>query len=45
VVAEATSALRRVTSIYINEFQTTVENDRLKNFCVDAKVFFVMERQ
>ena len=45
MVAEATSALRRVTSIYINEFQTTVENDRLKNFRVDAKVFFVMERQ
>jgi dodecin len=44
-VAEATSTLRRVTSIYINEFQTTVENNRPKNFCVDAKVFFVMERQ
>jgi flavin-binding protein dodecin len=44
-VAEATSTLRRVTSIYINEFQATVENDRLKKFRVDAKVFFVMERQ
>ena len=44
-VAEATSTLRRVTSIYINEFQATVKNDRLKSFRVDAKVFFVMERQ
>ena len=45
VVAEATRTLRGVTSIYINEFQTTVESDRLKNLRVDAKVFFVMERQ
>ena len=45
MVAEATSALRRVTSIYIKEFQATVENDRVKNFRVDAKVSFVMERQ
>ncbi len=44
-VAEATSTLRRVTSIYINEFQATVENDRVKTFRVDAKVSFVMERQ
>jgi len=45
VVAEATRTLRRVTSIYIKEFQATVENDRVKNFRVDAKVSFVMERQ
>ena len=45
VVAEATRTLRGVTSIYIKEFQATVENDRVKNFRVDAKVSFVMERQ
>ena len=45
VVAEATRTLRGVTSIYIKEFQTTVENDQVKNFRVDAKVSFVMERQ
>ena len=44
VVAEATRTLRGVTSIYIKEFQATVENDRVKNFRVDAKVSFVMER-
>jgi flavin-binding protein dodecin len=45
VVADATRTLRGVTSIYIKEFQATVENDRVKNFRVDAKVSFVMERQ
>jgi dodecin len=45
VVAEATRTLRGVTSIYIKEFQATVENDQVKNFRVDAKVSFVMERQ
>jgi dodecin len=45
VVAEATRTLRGVTSIYIKEFQATVENDRVKNFRVNAKVSFVMERQ
>ena len=45
VVAEATRTLRGITSIYIKEFQATVENDRVRNFRVDAKVSFVMERQ
>ena len=44
VVAEATKTLRGVTSVYIKEFQATVENDRVKNFRVTAKVSFVMER-
>jgi flavin-binding protein dodecin len=45
VVAEATRTLRGVTSVYVKEFQATVENDRVKNFRVDAKVSFVMERK
>ena len=44
VVAEATKTLRGVTSVWIKEFQATVENDRVKNFRVTAKVSFVMER-
>jgi dodecin len=44
VVAEATRTLRGVTSVYIKEFQATVENDRVKNYRVNAKVSFVMER-
>ncbi len=43
VVAEATRTLHGVTSVYIKEFQATVENDRVKNFRVDAKVSFVIE--
>jgi len=34
-----------VTSVYIEEFQATVENDKMKNFRVDAKVSFVVERK
>ena len=45
VVEEATRTLRGVTSVYIKEFQATVENDRVKNFRVDAKVSFKLERK
>jgi flavin-binding protein dodecin len=44
VVAEATRTLRGVTSVWIKEFQATVENDQVKNYRVTAKVSFVMER-
>jgi flavin-binding protein dodecin len=44
VVAEATRTLRGVTSVWIKEFQATVENDQVKNYRVTAKVSFIMER-
>ena len=44
VVAEATKTLRGVTSVWVKEFQATVENDQVKNFRVTAKVSFLMER-
>ena len=44
VVADATKTLRGVTSVWVKEFQTTVENDQVKNYRVTAKVSFVMER-
>jgi dodecin len=44
VIAEATKTLRGVTSVYVKEFQATVENDKVKNFRVNAKVSFLMER-
>jgi flavin-binding protein dodecin len=44
VVAEATRTLRGVTSVWVKEFQATVENDQVKNYRVTAKVSFVMER-
>ena len=45
VVEEATRTLHGVTSVYIKEFQATVENDKVKNFRVTAKVSFKLERK
>jgi flavin-binding protein dodecin len=45
VVEEATRTLHGVTSVYIKEFQATVENEKVKNFRVNAKVSFVLERK
>jgi dodecin len=45
VVAEATRTLHGVTSVYVKEFQATVENDKVKNFRVNAKVSFILERK
>ena len=45
VVAEATKTLHGVTSVYVKEFQATVENDKVKNFRVTAKVSFMLERK
>ena len=42
-VAEATKTLRGITSVYVQECQATVENDRVKNFRVNVKVSFVLE--
>ena len=44
VVTEATKTLRGVTSVWVKEFQAIVENDKVKNYRVTAKVSFVMER-
>jgi len=43
-VQEATSTIRGVQSVYISEFQATVENDQVRTFRVNAKVSFVLER-
>ena len=45
VVEEATRTLHGVTAVYVKEFQATVENDRVKNFRVNAKVSFKLERK
>ena len=44
-VQEATQSIKGVTSVYIKEFQATVENDKVKNFRVNAKVSFKLERK
>jgi dodecin len=43
-VEEATKTIRGVSSVYIKEFQATVENNKVKTFRVNAKVSFVLER-
>ena len=44
-VQEATQSIKGVTSVYISEFQATVENDKVKNLRVNAKVSFKVERK
>ncbi len=44
-VAEATKTLRGIRSVYVSEFQATVENDRIRAFRVNVKVSFVLERE
>jgi dodecin len=43
-VEEAAKSLHGISSIYIKEFQATVENDRVKNFRVNAKISFLIDR-
>jgi dodecin len=42
-VAEAVKTIRHIRSVYIKEFQATVENDRVTSFRVNVKVSFVQE--
>ena len=44
VVIEASKTLRNIRSVYIKEFTATVENDKISNYRVTAKVTFEMER-
>ena len=44
VVAEASKTLRNIRSVYIKEFTAVVENDKITNYRVNAKVTFEMER-
>ena len=44
VVAEESKTLRNIRSVYIEEFTATVENDKISNYRVTAKVTFEMER-
>ena len=42
-VAEASKSVRNISSIYVKEFQATVENNQVKNFRVNAKISFLIE--
>jgi flavin-binding protein dodecin len=42
-VAEAVKTIRGISSVYVSEFQATVENDQVKNFRVNVKISFLKE--
>lgn len=43
-VAEASKTVRGIRSVYVSEFQATVENEQVKNFRVNTKISFVVEK-
>ncbi len=43
-VEEASKTLRNIRSIYIKEFTAEVENGKITNYRVNAKVTFDLER-
>ena len=44
VVSEASKTLRNIRSVYVKEFTAEVENDKITNYRINAKVTFEMER-
>jgi dodecin len=43
-VAEASKTVRGIRSVYMSEFQATVENDKIKNYRANVKISFVLDR-
>ncbi len=44
-VAEAAKTVRGIRSVYMSEFQATVENDKIMNYRANVKISFVLERK
>lgn len=42
-VTTASKTVRKIKSIYIENFEATVDNDQLKNFRVNAKITFLLD--
>jgi flavin-binding protein dodecin len=42
-LAEAAKTIRQIQSVYIQDFQAVVENDRIVAYRVNAKVSFLVE--
>jgi dodecin len=42
-VAEASKTVRGIRSVYVSDFYTTIENDRVKTYRVNAKISFAVE--
>jgi dodecin len=43
-VAEASKTLRDIKNVYIQDMQATVENDRVAQYRVNAKISFLVEK-
>lgn len=44
-VAEANKTLRNIRSVYIKEFTAAVDNGKITNYRINAKVTFDLEKQ
>ena len=42
-VAEASKTLRNIRSVYVKEFEAEVENDKITNYRINAKISFALE--
>jgi Uncharacterized conserved protein len=42
-IREAAKTVRNIKSIYIQEMEATVENDRITNYRINAKISFEIE--
>jgi flavin-binding protein dodecin len=44
-LTEASQTVRNIQSIYIKEFQAIVENNRIVNYRINAKISFLLDSQ
>jgi dodecin len=44
-LTEASQTVRNIQSIYIKEFQAIVENNRIVNYRINAKISFLLDQQ
>ena len=44
-VDKAAASVRNIRSVYIKEMETTVENDRIAKYRVNAKISFLLDDQ
>jgi len=43
-VMEASKTVRNIKSVYVKEFQAMVEGDKIRQYRVNAKISFVLEK-
>ena len=43
-VTEAGKTVRGIRSVYVSEFQATVENEKIQSYRVNVKISFILER-